>query len=249
MSCFIKVVNPCFCQVGSRERKSRAYAQITYKDGCLSFTGVIGPKSNGNCVGSCGQISDELRKGIPTATWNQDMLNRFCDIWNDWHLNNMRPYCEHQKQLEWHKAAKRKVNIYHYKLNEIAKKMRGDAEESALTALKEGRVFTPTTEQVTTYNLEPYISLNNPIEQDENNIADFYDPDNMYRSSTGENGFIETTTLGYLREEEHPEGILRKRCPVCGYQYGTAWLLEPVSEDIVEWLKALPDSKTEPAWI
>lgn len=249
MSYFIKVVNPCFCQVGSRERKSRAYVQITYKDGRLSFTGVIGPKSNGNCVGPSGQISDELRKGLPTAAWNSEMLNQFCDIWDEWHLNDMRPYCKHQKQLGWPKMAKHKVSIYHYKLNNATIKIRSEAEKSALTALKDGRVFTPTAEQVAVYNLEQYISLPNLIEQDEAGIANFYEPDDMCCGRAGVKGFIENEILGHLREDEHPKGILKKSCPICGYQYGTGWQTEPVPEHIIDWLKALPDSKSEPAWI
>ena len=31
-------------------------------------------------------------------------------------------------------------------------------------------------------------------------------------------------TLGWLNDNEHPEEILSKPCPVCGYKYCSAWL-------------------------
>lgn len=34
-----------------------------------------------------------------------------------------------------------------------------------------------------------------------------------------------------------------------GYKYGSKWLREEVPEDVIEWLMALPDSPTKPAWV
>lgn len=33
------------------------------------------------------------------------------------------------------------------------------------------------------------------------------------------------------------------------YEYGKAWLFETVPNDVIEWLKGLPDSDREPAWV
>lgn len=38
-------------------------------------------------------------------------------------------------------------------------------------------------------------------------------------------------------------------CPDCGYKLGSAWLHEDVPADVIEWLKALPDTDREPAWV
>lgn len=119
-----KVVYPVVCRTGDVE--SRAFAEITFENGKLRIHGVIGPMRNGNCRGFFGQCVDEIRAGNPVAPWTREMVDKFCDIWDEWHLNDRRPYCEHQKALGW------------------------------------------------------------------------------------------------LRENEHPDGILCKPCPVCGYKYGTS---------------------------
>jgi hypothetical protein len=56
-------------------------------------------------------------------------------------------------------------------------------------------------------------------------------------------------SAGHTRPEEHPEGLLTKPCPVCGYRYGTAWRKVDVPDDVLDWLSALPDTKITPAWV
>ena len=46
-----KIVNPCVCDTYGG--KAQAYAEIEYENGRLSICGVIGPKRNGDCLGSC----------------------------------------------------------------------------------------------------------------------------------------------------------------------------------------------------
>ena len=94
-----KVVNPCVCSTYCGD--AQAYAKIEYENGRLSICGVVGPKRNGDCKGSAGQCVDEIRAGRPGVDWNEEMLQKFCDIWDRWHLNDMRPYCSHMKELGW----------------------------------------------------------------------------------------------------------------------------------------------------
>ena len=103
-----KIVTPCKCDTG-RANPSTAFCKIEFQNGNLSISGVIGPYSNGDAAGSCGQCIDEIRNGTPDFGWNEKMLNRFCDIWEEWHLNDLRPYCKHQKELGWDELAKEKV--------------------------------------------------------------------------------------------------------------------------------------------
>lgn len=91
----IKIVNPCICE------NARAFAKIEFIDGSLSIRGVIGSMNSGNCKGPSGQCTDEFRKGKPVKPWNDEMLQRFCDIWDRWHLNDISPCCEHQRKLGW----------------------------------------------------------------------------------------------------------------------------------------------------
>ena len=118
-----KIINPAICDGWTRSGKhkpSRGFCKIEYIDGRLSICGVIGPMTSGNCMGSAGQCVDEIREGKPAEGWNREMLDKFCDIWNKWHLNDMRPYCEHQKELGWDTEAREKMLIHHYRLNRSA---------------------------------------------------------------------------------------------------------------------------------
>lgn len=55
--------------------------------------------------------------------------------------------------------------------------------------------------------------------------------------------------LTWITPAEHPEGLLTAPCPECGYKYGSAWLHEDVPASVLEFLRALPDTDTQPAWV
>jgi hypothetical protein len=59
----------------------------------------------------------------------------------------------------------------------------------------------------------------------------------------------EKRLAGLTMYDEHPEGLLCKPCPVCGYKYGTAWNKEAVPENVLVWLHGLPDTEYNPAWV
>lgn len=105
-----KIINPCKCKTGNKVSKN-AFAKIKYDGKSLSISGVIAPLADGNCLGSAGQCVDEIREGIPTDEWTPEMLNKLCDIWDRWHLNDMRPYCEHMRELGWTEYTQDKVKI------------------------------------------------------------------------------------------------------------------------------------------
>lgn len=237
-----KIVNPCMCDV--YRGKSRGFVKIEYDGSRLSISGVIGPVSNGGATGSCGQCVDEIREGTPIDGWDREMLNKLCDIWDRWHLNDMRPCCKHQRELGWMELAGKQVTLYNYRLTTESMRKKKDAEEAALTALRKGRTFTPTDVQVT-YATLPY-SIKT-YEKMSGEAAERYEPKKPI--FLGDSGPTETKSLGWLRPEEHPDGILGKPCPVCGYKYGTAWKKEEVPEEVIEWLFSLPGAKVRPAWI
>ena len=252
-----KIINPCLCETQywhraskndpfdkeeMRSRMSRAFVRIEYdrEKKELSLCGVIGPRSSGNCDGSAGQCVDEIRKGEPNAEegWTREMLDRLCDIWDEWHLNGMRPYCLHQKKMGWDRKASEEVTIYNYTLNSEALKRERAAKDAAIAALKAGETFTPTPEQVADANRPWRIRTYEPISGP---LAEFYKPDRDRPQ--------ETKTLGWLHENEHPDGILCRPCPVCGYKYGTSWLREDVPRDVLDFLTSLPPAKHTPAWV
>jgi len=59
----------------------------------------------------------------------------------------------------------------------------------------------------------------------------------------------ERKSTGWLRYTEHPDGLLSKPCDVCGYHYGSAWQREEVPADVLDFLRALPDTDMTPAWV
>ena len=79
------------------------FIHVKFKNMNLSMTGVVGPKMNGDCSGSCGQIVMGLKaENIrPALGFSIMKINRLLKIWDAWHLNDMRAGCEHQRELGW----------------------------------------------------------------------------------------------------------------------------------------------------
>ena len=240
---FTKILQPCSCEtLGGAMR--RAYVNVEFTDeGNLSITGVVGPTQSGNCY--CGgQCYDEIRAGQPAEGWTKKMIEELCNIWERWHLNDLRPYCEHQKADGWDVAAKEEITLYHYKLNADALLRKKAAEFAALEALRKGEVFAPTPEQHE-YAVLPAIC--DTYEKLPDDGAPYFEPRKpLY---PGDKGARETKKRGSVRFDESEKGILCKPCPVCGYKYGSKWLKEEVPEEVLDFLKSLPDSPTKPAWI
>lgn len=238
-----KIVNPTMHKCYGAA-PVRGFCEIEFENGKLSICGVIGPTRNGNCNGPAGQCSDEIRKGKPAEGWTDEMIRKFCDIWDAWHLNDMRPYCEHQKQLGWDKLAVKAVNLYNYTLTRDAVIEKNAAKECALKALEKGETFTPTPEQSKFASLPYSVQLPEEISGED---AAYYKPKKPIYN--GDEGPVEVKTLGWLRPEEHPDGLLCRPCPVCGYKYGSAWKEEEVPQDVINWLFNLPDTTVRPAWV
>lgn len=246
MKNFKKIINPCTNEVyiyNDKEQPVNSFCKIEYQDGQLSITGVIGPKSNGNSWGSCGQCVDEIRKGEPTKEWTPEMLQKFCDIWDEWHLNDMRPYCSHMKKLGWDKMAEEKVEVKTYKLTREAREKQDEAKKRALKCLANHEPFFPTLEETKIYNL--------PFEKKSYNDSEFSDSECYEYKDKNCLGYsnIEHKSRGQINYSENELGLLGKSCPVCGYKYGHSWIKEDVPEEILQWLYDLPCNKSSYAWI
>lgn len=243
-----KIINPCRCKVyrGSVENfnYARGFVKIEYTGGRLTLCGVIGPMSNGRCKGDAGQCTDKIREGDPVTGWNREMLDKLCDIWDRWHLNDMRPYCEHQKEKGWDKMESEPITLYHYRLTRQAYEKKKAAEREAIEHLRNGQLFLPTEEQTFFATLPYALDIYDALEEI---VAPHYEPKKpLY---TGDCGFTEVKTRGWVRFSDTEKGILCKPCPVCGYKYGTSWKKEEVPQEVIDWLFALPDTTVEPAWV
>ena len=80
------IVNPI------KTNKGQVFIKIVLNDKKLSITGVVAPKINGNCNGGCGQILDCLTSTdiFINAGWNSEMIDKLYDVWEKWHLNDMK---------------------------------------------------------------------------------------------------------------------------------------------------------------
>lgn len=114
-----------------------------------------------------GQNTDDFRRLLRAENGRVERkrseLAQLIEIWDRWHLNNMRAGCEHQRALGWD----------------------------------------------STVPLDP----SKPV------------------------GWGNYAT--WKRHDEHPNGLLCKPCPVCGYEYGSAWLHEPLPQEVVDFVEGL----------
>jgi len=183
-----------------------------------------------------GNVWNPLHSDIYSGGQNGDTLaelfkgnakvQRMIEIWDRWHLNGMKATCEHQRALDWEKLASQKVIIYSWTLTGAASKQRREAEKEAMDALKAGKTVKLTDESLKMLALSH--SFKTHLEKLPKSLADFYEP----TKATSYSQPKETKTLGWLSQNDHPEGILSKPCPVCGYKYGSAWTVEPLPEEI-----------------
>lgn len=146
MEDFTKIV-----RIGTRKlfeggKTVSVFCSITYKGERLSITGVEGPTPNGNVHGSYGQIYDELQdakfaKFAPE--WDAGTLARFLQIWEEWRLNDLRPYSPEMKAAGWHLKAETPMRGQRFTLTAESIKAKRAVEEAALEALRAGRAFVP----------------------------------------------------------------------------------------------------------
>jgi hypothetical protein len=217
-------------------RSYDVFCKITYKDGRLSVSGVEGPTIGGDCLGACGQIVMHLKAEDFTSFapgWDKAKLLQFLDIWDKWHLNDMQPGCEHQRAAGWETG--KDLQVPHYSWSDTFYKARCAAEEGTLSLTgyeqyKKDKVIVD--DICFTAGKGPLINPNIGISAGIV-IIDKY----------------ETKKAGWVYEAEHPDGLLGKPCPVCGYKYGSQWLKVDVPADALDFLRNLPDTDKKPAWV
>jgi hypothetical protein len=220
-------------RIGSGNAGS-VFCKIEFNDDKLSISGVEGPLRNGNCKGSCGQILDHISISKFADGWNQGTLDKFIEVWNRWHLNDMNPCCKHQRELF---DTKKKLELIDYIATTKFYKEEGKATSGNMTA-EEYLNFSALTKKVYKVTI-PYKRPKYETQETKDLIEAGYIRE----------GKREIKTAGWVYPEEHPEGLLAKPCPVCGYKYGTAWIKEEVPQDIIDFLFNLPDSDMKPAWV
>lgn len=86
-----KIINPGSQIINGKPQP--VYVQIKFDGHRLSITGVVGPWRNGDCAGSCGQIiiSNPGLVDAVSPAWTRETVNILTQVWDEWHLNDMRP--------------------------------------------------------------------------------------------------------------------------------------------------------------
>lgn len=233
---------------------------VEYKHGRLSISGVVGAKPNGDCWGSCGQCLDSVRdilseEGVISKAWDEPMIQKLIEVWREWHLNDMRPYCAHQKALGWDRLAKEELTLYHWTITHQAYDAQRGTIKRAKQAIKAGETFTPTYVDVVLANLEHEITTE--IDRLSADIAEYYKPEKD--SIVVRKQHIETKIAGHVywggvedtyctKTNKHSKGLLCKPCPECGHEYGGKWQFEAVPDDVLDWLENLPKAEIQCAW-
>jgi len=217
-----------FCKIQIKEKE---------KGKALSISGVIGPRTNGDCSGSCGQIDDEIAPENITEYapgWDAVRLMEFIDIWKKWHLNDMRAGCEHQRSL-WN--VDKELTLLDFSWGDVFHNLRKKVEDGQ-APIEEYNEYVEIRAQVYEHSIE----INHPR---------YMLPETQ---SLIDRGYLKIVreqkkNAQQVHYKEHPEGLLTRPCIICGYRYGTSWLHEPLPESVISFLESLPDTDVKPAWV
>lgn len=197
----------------------------------LSITGVEAPLSNGDCRGSAGQIDslmDETYLANITLEpgWTMEQVEKLLAVWRDYHLNDMKPGCDHW--AEQGSDNREKLVIYkmghsrHY--YDLYSAMKSRVDKAMDT---EGQV-TLTEEERFIRSLPYELEVADPNGIDEQ-LKPFYEVKKT-----------ETKTAGWVYPKEHERGMLTRECKVCGLKYGSSWYIKQIPQSVIDWLTALP---------
>jgi hypothetical protein len=174
-------------------------------------------------IESGGQIREDVRRLLgddgAALTRPREKILRLLDIWERWHLNDCRAGCEHQRAA-WNPLEK--IHLVTYKLRTDIWVKQRMVRDLASRKLAEGETVTYAPDEWSLVNLPYEVTrdIDDPAPGPEYEVAKH-----------------EEKTAGWVKPAEHPRGILCKPCPECGYKYGSAWLYEPIPEDVVTFLE------------
>jgi len=192
---------------------------ITFSnEGRLSLSGsVYKPNQFGTFRNvSAGQVQDQLIADFPK---NKKAVCLY-QIWERWHLNDMRAGCEHQR-ADWH--PEEKITLYKFVMNYDTLKLQMELEKKAKAAAIKGEtaVMSDREREIlgAPYSFEHH---------NEHGHAEYYHL-----------AISEVKIAGQTRPDEHPSGILTKPCEKCGYKYGSSWLFEEVPASVLAELRAM----------
>lgn len=162
------------------------------------------------CAGQC---LDQIAQYI-----DNEQFKIIYRLWKLYHLNDMHAECEHQEALGWFERAKEKVKIYTFTMTSEAISAQNKLEHEILNAAKVGKPYYTTAEE------QVLLRVGYTKKSHEENLHELVAK--YYKLEK-----IELKALGWLNIKDHPDGLLGRACPTCGYKYGTKWLYRPIPAD------------------
>lgn len=230
-------------------RAMSVFCDIKFKAGKLSITGVEGPKANGDCLGSCGQIDMHLRERggldgyIPADGWTLEMVNQLLQIWRDHHLNDMKPYDAEMLAAGWPDKAKIELIGYRFTINSETINQQRSIKDAAQAKLNAG--------ESARYSAADLAIVKMPYDM---TIWQYPDapapacPDGYKAGDYRGEKQTERKALGWLRPEEHPDGMLGRKLRADVPAYGSRWFKHDIPESVLQWLADLPDADKPNPW-
>lgn len=103
-----RVLLPGTCRPAGRKRQAPVFVIVEHRthvppkdEEQLSIYGIVGPRADGVNI-LYGQVSEALLVLETYAPgWDEKKARDLRDVWETWHLNNMRPGCSHQQRMGW----------------------------------------------------------------------------------------------------------------------------------------------------
>lgn len=221
---------------------------------CFSITGVMRPTSNGN-ADTAGQISDSIADVLHNEAslhmfkvhqgWTRERIRELLGIWEEYHLNDMRPNCEHQKQL-WDLDALCHYDVFKF-TNESYQRWNKIRNES-FRRLAAGEQVQWTPDEVLFMSLDSEVHV-----PSEPSLAEVREKTLQWQTGILNTyyKYVEHISKAavWTKEANHPYGLLSKACPTCGYKYGSNWLYKPIPASVMKTIMEFPLTTVKPAWI
>ena len=228
------------CDYSGRGKKNNSVeVEWELADGNFSASGLIWNHIHSHAY-SVGQNLDKILKLFP----NDEKFKRIHKVWKRWHLNQSRTSCEHQRADGW---GEEEIALTNYTLPpQVKNKLYSEARKAAI---EQARLPLAS---VGLGNVSQYSSAALVLVA----LAEFGVNGILGANLTEEEASIlknrpgmrdifpvlvkkaEIKNAGFVRPEEHPEGVLGKPCLKCGYRYGFSWLKEEIPQDIIDEIKS-----------
>lgn len=88
--------------------------------------------------------------------WTADKWLDLLEVWHDWHLNDMKPNCQHQTGPDWDTS--KEITLYYFRLSQEAENKIKAAKERAEVGFMTGQGICPTAEETELFNLKNQIT-------------------------------------------------------------------------------------------